>query len=203
MILLFLLIGIITTIIGALPPGASNVAVVKTSINEDIRQSLKIGYGASFGEVLLALFAYSFGMFIKDFFLMHQWVQIAFSIILSSVGVYFIIKKRNEKEGNQQYKSKFIKGILMGLVNPPVLLYWVIVFSFLKEYFYSLNSSITAIIFLLIGIFIGKIATLYAYGKLGNRFQKKSSNKQKIDKIIGVSLVVLATVQVVKVFVIG
>jgi threonine/homoserine/homoserine lactone efflux protein len=91
----------------------------------------------------------------------------------------------------------------MGLVNPPVLLYWVIVFSFLKEYFYSLNSSITAIIFLLIGIFIGKIATLYAYGKLGNRFQKKSSNKQKIDKIIGVSLVVLATVQVVKVFVIG
>jgi threonine/homoserine/homoserine lactone efflux protein len=93
--LLFLLIGIITTIIGALPPGASNVAVVKTSINEDIRQSLKIGYGASFGEVLLALFAYSFGMFIKDFFLMHQWVQIAFSIILSSVGVYFIIKKRN------------------------------------------------------------------------------------------------------------
>ena len=203
MILLFLPIGIITTIIGALPPGASNIAVVKTTINEDIRQSLKISYGASLGEVILALFAYSFGVFIKDFFLMHQWVQVLFSIVLSGVGVYFIVKKRTQKQGNQHYKSKFIKGIFMGLVNPPVLLYWVIVFSFLKAYFFSLDGSSIAIIVLLLGVFVGKIATLYTYGKLGNLFQEKSSNNHKIDKVIGITLVVLAILQVSKVILFG
>lgn len=200
MILLFLFIGIITTIIGALPPGASNVAVVKTTINEDIRQSLKIGYGASLGEVFLALFAYSFGVFIKDFFLMHQWVQVLFSIVLSSVGMYFILKKSNKKQELKKHSSKFVKGMFMGLVNPPVLLYWVVVFSFLKDFFSNLNVSYTPIFVLLIGIFIGKITTLYFYGKLGKSFKGEPSKRNNIDKIIGISLVFLATLQVGKLF---
>jgi threonine/homoserine/homoserine lactone efflux protein len=200
MILLFLPIGIITTIIGALPPGASNVAVIKTTINEDIRQSLKIGYGASIGEVLLAFFAYSFGMLIRDFFLMNQWVQILFSVLLSSVGLYFILKRRKKKETTKQYKSKFFKGIFLGLINPPVLLYWVVVFSFLKDYFFNLNDSFIAVLVLLMGIFIGKIITLYTYGKLGSHFKEKTSNKKIVDTVVGISLVVLATLQIVKVF---
>lgn len=200
MILLFLIIGILTSIVGALPPGASNVAVVKTTINEDIRQSLKIGYGASVGEVFLAFFAYRFGMFVKDFFLMHQWVQILFSVVLSAVGLYFILKKTSQKTVKYQYKSKFVKGIFMGLINPPVLLYWVIVFSFLKAYFFSLNGSFIAISILLVGVFLGKIATLYFYGKLGGSFQKNTPNSQKINKIVGASLFILGGLQVVKVF---
>ena len=200
MILLFLFIGVITTVIGALPPGASNIAVIKTTINEDIYQSLKIGYGASLGEVLLAFFAYSFGMFIKDFFLMNQWLQVVFSIVLSGAGIYFILNKRNQKTVKYQYKSKFIKGIFMGFINPPVLLYWVIVFSFLKAYFFSLNDSFIAVLVLLVGVFLGKIATLYFYGKLGIRFQEKTANNKKINKIIGFSLLLVGSLQVVKVF---
>jgi threonine/homoserine/homoserine lactone efflux protein len=200
MILLFLPIGIITTIIGALPPGASNVAVVKTTINEDIQQSLKIGYGASIGEVLLAFFAYQFGIFIRDFFVMNQWVQVLFSILLSFVGVYFILKRRNKKEEIKQYNSKFFKGFFLGIINPPVLLYWVVVFSFLKDYFFSLNSSFIAVFVLLTGIFIGKIVTLYAYGKLSTHFKEKSSNNKSVDTLIGISLLVLATLQFVKVY---
>ena len=86
-------IGCIATIIGAAPPGASNLAVIKTTLQENIQESLKISYGAGIGEVLLALIAFSFGMMVQDFITMNLWIQVAGFVILGVVGIYLIRKK--------------------------------------------------------------------------------------------------------------
>jgi len=57
MIFPLFLISLTATIVRALPPGASNLAVIKTTINENIKQGLKISYGAGIGEVILAFLA--------------------------------------------------------------------------------------------------------------------------------------------------
>lgn len=201
MILTIFLIGFIVTIIGAVPPGASNLAVIKTTVQENIFQSLKISYGSGIGEVLLAFTAFSSGMVVQEFFAMHIWLQFLIAGILGAAGIYFIKTKQVEKRDSRKYSSKYLTGFALSVINPPVLIYWVIVFSVLRSSFnLGLESSSLALILFFAGVFFGKVATLYGYGKLGTRIQKKKpdTNSSSLNRMIGVVLISLSLIQTAK-----
>lgn len=200
MIFILFLIAITATIIGALPPGASNLAVIKTTINENTKQGLKISYGAGIGEVILAFLALSCGFAIKEYFVMHTWIQIVLIIILFTAGIYLVRTKPKKIKDPSSFSSKYITGFLLSIVNPPVLVYWVVIFSILHEnYNFSSMTAIPMLILFFIGVFLGKVITLYAYGRLGYLIQNKKSNfKCFINRVIGVILILISMIQVIK-----
>lgn len=200
MILLSLLLGLIITIIGALPPGASNLAVIQTTLQQNHRESRKISYGAGAGEVLLVLIAFSSGMVVQDFFNMNVWVQYLVAILLAGIGVFFLVTTHRKAKIRKRQTSKYLLGFMLSIVNPPVLIYWILVFSFLGKYMLlSPDNSLIWIILFISGVFVGKVATLYGYSKLGLKLQKKKpTNKAGINKFIGVTLLVLSFMQITK-----
>ena len=201
MILTIFLLGLLSTIIGALPPGASNLAVIKTTVKENIQQSLKISYGAGVGEMLLAFIAFSSGMVVQDFFTMHVWLQFLIAGILGIAGVYFIKTKQIEKRDKKKYNSKYITGFALSIINPPVLIYWVLIFSVLRSSFgLELENYSLGFFLFFAGVFLGKVATLYSYGKLGTRIQKKKSptSSSSLNRMIGVVLMSLSLLQTMK-----
>ena len=54
MIVIYFLIGILASIIGALPLGASNIAVINTTIKQNAKQAFKIAITAGIAEVVLS-----------------------------------------------------------------------------------------------------------------------------------------------------
>lgn len=191
-------IGLIATIIGAAPPGAVNLAVVKTTVQEDIRQSLKVGYGAGIGEVILALIALSFGMMVQDYITMHIWIQITVFIAIGLVGVYFLKRKKEKEKSSRTLGSKYITGFILSIINPPVLVYWVLVFSFLRGTL-NFHPDTALLILFIAGIFLGKVLTLYGYSKLGTHLANKSSNKKAdINCIMGYVLIGISVLQGLK-----
>lgn len=201
MILTIFLFGLFSTILGALPPGASNLAVIKTTVKENIHQSLKISYGAGVGELLLAFIAFSSGMVVQDFFAMHVWLQFLIAGILGMTGIYFIKTKQIEKRDQKKYSSKYITGFALSVINPPVLIYWVLIFSALRSSFgLELENYSLGFFLFFLGVFLGKVATLYGYGKLGARIQKRKSHTSSIalNKMIGVVLISLSLLQTMK-----
>jgi len=201
MILTIFIFGLLSTIIGALPPGASNLAVIKTTVKENIQQSLKISYGASVGEMLLAFIAFSFGMVVQDFFKMHVWLQFLIAGILGVTGVYFIKTKQIEKRDKKKYSSKYMTGFALSIINPPVLIYWVLIFSALRSTFgLELENYSLGFFLFFAGVFLGKVATLYGYGKLGTRIQKKKTptSSSSLNRMIGVVLMSLSLLQTMK-----
>lgn len=201
MIVLAFIIGAFATILGALPPGASNLAVIKTTLEESHRQSLKITYGASAGEVLLAFIAFSSGMVVQDFFTMNLWLQYLIAGILAIVGIYFLLHKKQEiTQRVKKERSKHLVGFTLSVINPPVLIYWILVFSLLNNALGSaFQSSTVWLLVFLAGVFLGKFVTLYGYSKVGLHVQKKqSSGNTNINRYIGVTLVLLAFMQMTK-----
>ena len=203
MIVIFFILGTFASIVGAVAPGASNLAVIKTTVNENISQALKIGYGAGIGEVLLAFLALCFGVAVQDFFVTNRWVQFVLVFVLIIVGILLMRSKpKAVKEHSSAYSSKYVTGFLLGVVNPPVLIYWVVVFSFLhKSYSISNMSAAPILILFFIGVFLGKVVTLYGYGKLGYLIQNKKSNfKCFVNRLVGVILIVIGVLQAIKLF---
>lgn len=207
MIFLYTLIGIIASIIGALPLGASNIVVINTTIKQNLKLAMKIAFAAGVAEVILSYYALNYNMLVKDFFLSNQWLQIFISILLLAVGGLLFFKKNKEKTAKNSrskfLKSKYVTGFLLGLLNPPVLVYWLLVYGIINSNvaMLSVKSPTSILVLFFLGVYLGKVLTLYVYGKFGLFMQKKFNNiNTLINKVTGSLLFTVGVFQFVKLY---
>ncbi len=205
MIVMYLLIGILTTILGALPLGASNIAVINTTLRQNAKKAFKIAITAGMAEVMLSYYALHYNITVRNFFNDHSWVQLLMALLLLAVGVYLFLKKQSEKPKKKKIiQSKYITGFFLGIVNPPVLIYWVIAFGFLNknDIMLSLQSSLSVLFLFFSGVYIGKLLTLYSYSRFSLLIKSRIQNISNIiNKITGVLLIIIAFVQAMKLYV--
>lgn len=210
-ILLYFFIGILAAIIGALPLGTTNVAVINTTIKENLQNALKIVYTAAAAELILVLIAIGFNMQIENFIGMNIWVQYSIVVILLTVGIVLTIgRKECIKDVNDECiiikKRKFniskqMLGFILGLVNPTVLIYWILVISFLskKMIYLNTNAELSILLLFLSGVFLGKVLTLYGYGKFSNILKVRIKNiTTSINRVIGILLICVSIFQITK-----
>jgi threonine/homoserine/homoserine lactone efflux protein len=198
----YLFLGFITAILGALPLGITNVAVMNTTIKENIQSALKIVYTAAIAEVILVLVALYYNTKILKFIDHNIWVQYSIAVILLVVGAFLFFRKKDSRVIKKTLKiSKQLLGFILGMVNPPVLIYWIIAISFLKKkmIYLDLSSEFTLLILFLVGVFFGKVVTLYGFGKFSHQLKLKIKHlTTKVNQIIGLFLAVVSIVQFVK-----
>ena len=203
MILIYFIIGILAALLGALPLGASNIAVINTTIKQNAKQAFKIAIAAGIAEVILSYYALHCNMVVRDFFEMNLWIQILIVIVLIAVGVFLFFKKNKEKttKKNKLTKSKYATGFFLGILNPPVLIYWVVAFGIINsnDIMLSLQSSLSVLFLFFFGVYVGKVLTLFLYSKFSLAIKNKAQNiSLVINKVTGVLLVVIGIVQAVK-----
>lgn len=209
----YFFLGLLTTIVGALPLGTTNVAVINTTIKENIQSALKIVYSAALAEMILVIVALNFNMPIENFIGMNIWLQYVIAFLLLVVGIILLlgrkecIKDENEEciiiKKRRYNPSKQILGFILGLVNPTVLIYWILVISFLRKKMIHLDISLeySLLGLFLVGVFLGKVLTLYGYGKFSHTLKLKMKNiTTKINRVIGILLVVVSLFQFAKIF---
>ncbi|WP_298555903.1 LysE family transporter [uncultured Algibacter sp.] len=206
MIIIYLLIGVFAAILSALPLGASNIAVINTTLKQNAKQAFKIAITAGIAEVMLSYYALDCNQVIKDFFNDNLWVQLVIVAILFLAGSYLLFKKQSETKSKKGKltQSKYATGFLLGIVNPPVLIYWVIAFGVLNnnDIMLSLKSSASVLFLFFLGVYLGKVLTLYFYSKLSVIIKNKVQNiSLVVNKATGVLLIVISFAQAVKLYI--
>ena len=203
MILLYFIIGIFASIVGALPLGASNIAVINTTIKQNAKQAFKIAIAAGVAEVILSYYALHCNMVVRDFFDRNMWIQITIVIILMIVGGFLFFKKTKKKTPKKRKlsSSKYATGFLLGILNPPVLIYWIVAFGIINnnDLMLSLGSPLFVLFLFFAGVYLGKLLTLYLYSKFSIAIKNKVQNiTLVINKVTGVLLFVIGVVQAIK-----
>lgn len=203
--------GLLLSIIGALPLGTVNVAVINTTIKENISNALKIVFPAAIGELLLIFFALSNAESIRVFISANNWLNYLIILVLIVLGFILIFGKKNcikDDAGECIVTRKRIQlpkqvtGFLLGLFNPTVLIYWLFVISFLNARMIPLEIKMSVIVLSMffIGAFCGKALTLYVYGKCSHLLKIKVKGiTATINKVIGVLLLIVALIQIIKI----
>ncbi len=207
MIILYLILGIFIATIGAIPLGAVNLVVINASIKENIKKASSITLAAGIGEIVLAFFALHCSMELSDFFRENQWIQILFITTFFIVGIYFMSLAYNNNHQNRLQspiklsKSKFLTGFSLAVLNPPVIIYWILAISLTNKYIFTLTAQnpLSSLLLFFLGIYVGKIGTLYFYSKWGSKMaQKQEGSKTKFHRITGVALILISVFQSIK-----
>ena len=208
MILLFLFIGFVTALVGALPLGASNIAVINTTLKQNTKQAFKIAIAAGVGEVILAYYALHYNMMVNDFFATNQWLQVLIALLLLAIGSFLFFRnnkasKKALKPKHNLWHSKYATGFLLALLNPPVLVYWLLIYGIInsKVAMLSMASPLETLVVFFGGVYIGKVFALYLYSRFSLIIQNKFHNiNTKINKITGTLLFSIGILQVVKLY---
>lgn len=208
MILAYSFIGLALAGIGGAAPGASNIAVLTTTTKHSLQKGMRVAIGAGIGELVLALLALCYSSFFIHFFEMNLWTQIVFTSVFFIIGAIFYSLKNLRflttlPIKNSISNSSLLKGFLLSLINPPVLLFWILGISLTQQYLLPLTDMSPSEILVLFftGVFMGKVAILYGYAKLGKGLkERKKTNAAQMNKIIGITFMILALVQGVRLF---
>jgi len=203
--------GLFVAIIGALPLGTINVAVINTTIRENITSALKIVFPAALGELLLIFVAIVYYKSIQDFITQNTWLQYIIAGVLLIFGLILIFGKKNcikDDHGEciaikpRVQLPKEVMGFVLGLLNPSVLIYWLFAISYLgkKMILLEVNTALTLLMLFFAGAFIGKASTLYGYGEFSHILKMKIKNITAIiNKVIGSLLLLVAFIQLIKI----
>lgn len=201
MSLLYLLAGSLGALIGGAPLGASNIAVISATTQNRHRRANLISLGAAMGEVLLVVLALCYSRLLADILQMNPWIQAGFIAIFFLVGLGFLWAHRLPSTAwkARQWRSHPLgMGIFLAFVNPPVLVFWMVVVSLSSRVMLPLSDTLpwTELLLFLLGVGLGKFGILWAYGRFGRRFERKNGgDKTKLYRLIGIVLVLLSTLQ--------
>ncbi len=200
--LIYFAVGVLVTFVGAIPLGTVNISVINTTLRVDAHNAMKIALTAGIAEIIISFYALHCSMMVAEFIDMNQWIQVTIAIVLFLIGGFLFFKKKKEETTKKKRKtSEYITGLFLGLLNPPVLIYWIFMISYLNKNAFQLNmnTSLTILFVFFAGVYLGKLLTLYGYSRFSILIKNKVQNIAAIiNRVIGVLLFVIGCVQLVK-----
>ncbi|PVW17229.1 LysE family transporter [Marixanthomonas spongiae] len=206
MLLVFLLTGFLASGLGAIPASSSNVAVVTTTLEESFKKGFRIALGAGLGSVLLSFIALNYSRTFTDFFEDNRWLQYAIVFVFFAIGILVLLRQRFHVDFQNPLSEtwqvgNFWKGFLLALINPPALIFWILLITLANTYLFSLSkfSPLLNLLLFFAGIFLGKVTTLYYYGKMSDKLKERKHKKRPlVYNIIGTALVAGSVVQFIR-----
>jgi threonine/homoserine/homoserine lactone efflux protein len=205
---------IIKVILGGMSAGLIMTFMTGPAFFALIRTSIQKGF---FSGALFAL-----GVFMADTFFVattflgaslialaesnQKYIAVFGGLFIIGIGYKYLTKKvEEEKEEEITVSSKlkntgyFFKGLLMNLLNPGMLFYWIGLVSYLGTNEDYTNDDIKLFIFCsMLTVLSTDLAKAYFASKVRHLFSKKVI--QWMNRIVGTALIVFAIVMIVKVY---
>ncbi len=185
---------------GAISPGPSLAVVIRNTISGGRAQGVMTGIGHGIGLGIYAFIAVmgltSVLFHNENTFLILQW---AGAIFLIWIAFNMITNKTSESSRTYDGSGRrgFIEGFMIAFLNPKILVFFMAIFS------QFINNDISNIDRIIVAVLAGIIDTFWyvmvALILAGTSFiDKIRMNAKKIDRSIGVILILVAASLIIK-----
>lgn len=193
--------GLVACFIGGLPLGIINMSVVNITIKQSSKSAYQFALGSSLVEIFEASVAIIFGLAIEGYLRHNQLVQFIIFFVFVLLGIYFLLKKAKPVFYDSPASNKsgeFIKGIMVALLNPQAIPFWLFALAFLAPY-HIIDFIGANLYFFLGGVFVGKLLALVLFNK-GAKYIKShmSLSSRIIDKTMGGIFIIIGVIQAFK-----
>ncbi|MBK8341439.1 MAG: LysE family transporter [Flavobacteriales bacterium] len=201
-VLLVFLVAAVASFIGSLQAGLVNTAVLTTSLSKGERAGRITAWGGAFPELLYAGSAF---VLLERSMGTLPWLAthapLLAGSVLAGLGIYFIVRPPRPMSAPQRTdaSASFGRGVLLGLMNPQLLLFWLGVGAGLRGFLPEAVGPTVMVAFAL-GAFAGALALLLILVRLARTLQHRldAPRLRSMFRLIGVALLIAGVVMVVK-----
>jgi threonine/homoserine/homoserine lactone efflux protein len=165
------IIALMFSFAGSIPPGTINLTVIQLGLEHRMKIALRFAAAATLIEYPYAWVAVKFEKIITASPVITDNLQILSAIVLIILGSFNVWPK---KEGAAQYLKKFAnsgyrRGLLLGILNPLAILYWIGITAYLLSQNWIELSSPYRLHAYLTGVVVGGFLLLVLLAYLSKK----------------------------------
>jgi threonine/homoserine/homoserine lactone efflux protein len=178
--------------IGTIPPGSLNLIILQLGFQKKVNIAWRFALAACLVEYPYAWLAVKFEALITSSPLIVRHAELIAAIIMSSLGAFNLISAKNPSKFSEKFnQSGFRRGLVLSVLNPLILPFWVGTTAYLKGMKWIDLSSNARLHAYLIGISMGTLALCVLIIYLAKRIVSEFHHQATFQKIPGFVLLAL------------
>jgi threonine/homoserine/homoserine lactone efflux protein len=194
-------IAFVFSFIGTLPPGSLNIMVIQLGLEHKINVAWRFALAAAIVEYPYAWVAVKFESIITSSPIIIENLQIITAMVMLLLGLISLIAAANKDTTNKFHQSGFRRGLLLAVLNPMALPFWVAMTAYIRSRGWTdLNDNYELHSYLL-GVSLGTLIAFVMFAYLARRVVKYFSESKLLRFIPGISLLTLALYAFIEYFV--
>lgn len=180
--------------VGSIPPATINLIAIQLGFEKKVNTALRLSIGAAIIEYFYAWIAVEFESFITSTPVVVKNFQLLTAIVMLTLGAINLwTAKRPSTFSAKLNDSGFRRGIILGILNPLAMPYWIGVTAYLEsQHWVNLSSSVNLHSYLL-GVSFGGFALLAAVAYLAKRIISGFQQSTLLKKIPAFVMLALGT----------
>jgi threonine/homoserine/homoserine lactone efflux protein len=173
MIFLTFFIGVIANFIGYIPPGNINLSLVQIAINRGSKEALHFIIAFSCVEFFFTYFIMNAADFLAEQVNLDRIIDWIMVVLFTTMGaIAWSHRNKSPKAQKNSKKNNITYGILMGILNPVQIPFWIITGSYLITHKW-IETRWFALIIFSVGSAVGAFLCLFIYAKSARYVQRK------------------------------
>jgi threonine/homoserine/homoserine lactone efflux protein len=192
MIVQVFLVGLVLSFIGSIPPGTLNLAVLQLGMEHKIKAALRFALAVAIIEYPYAWIAVVFEKWVTSSPVIVDNFQLITAIVMTVIGAFSVWSARKPSEFSVRFnESGFRRGLVLSILNPMAIPFWVAYTAFLKSQGWIDLSTQWLVHSYVLGTSVGVMVLLTLFAFLAQRLASYVKDNRIVKMIPGVTLLVL------------
>lgn len=191
-VLVAFLLSFFFSFIGSIPPGTLNLTILQLGLEHKMNIAWRFAIASAMVEYSYAWLAIKFEQWITTTPLIVENLQLITAIVMTVLGLFNLWSENKPTKFSQQFsKSGFRRGIVLSILNPLALPYWLGITAYLKSQRWVELSSTLTLQSYLVGVVSGSLLLLVLLAYLATRIASRLQQYTCIKRVPGIMLLIL------------
>lgn len=193
------LIGAFFSFIGSIPPGTLNLSVLQLGLEGKVNTALRFALAVSIIEYPYTWIGVQFEYWITSSPMIIDNFQLVTAIVMVTIGALNLWSA--EKPTNFSVKfndSGFRRGLILSVLNPMAIPFWIGVTAYLKAQGWIDLSSVTLLHSYVFGTSVGAMVLLTLFAFMAKKLAAYVRNNRIVKRVPGFTLLILGIYAFIK-----
>lgn len=185
--------------IGTIPPGTLNLTIIQLGLNHRINIAWRMAIAAALIEYPYAWLAIEFQELITKSSIITSNFKLLTGIVMILLGAFSLWSSRKPSKLSHRFQeSGFRKGIVLGLLNPLAVPFWMAMTAYSKSHGWIDLSTRVEVHAYLLGVSAGTLVLFMLLAYLARMVVSQFQTNAFLQKTPGVVLVLLGTYSLIE-----
>lgn len=190
--LITFLIAFTFSFIGSIPPGTLNLSIIQLGLEHRINVAWRFAIASSIIEFPYAWIAIEFENLISDSPFITTYFQLITGTVMILLGALNLRMANKPSKLYQRFNdSGFRRGLILGILNPMALPFWIAMTAYLKSTGWITLSTSTEKFSYLVGVCLGAFVLLVILAFTARKVVSQFQGNTLLKKIPGITLLLL------------